>query len=151
MGLMVVFTVQRLRIALPIDAVDRVVRMVDINALPRAPGVVYGVIDVAGLLTPVINLYRCFGLPCPEPRLSDILLLVRNVHRPLAIWAEEILGVEPINEASFSPLNGLLAEAAQFMGVAKREDGLVLIQNIDALLSAEDEAILHDALNHENG
>ena len=59
----VVFTLDEQRYALHLLAVERVVRAVEVTALPEAPEIVLGVVNVKGRIVPVINVRRRFRLP----------------------------------------------------------------------------------------
>lgn len=43
-----IFTLGKLRYALPLKAVERVVRMMAVMPLPKAPGIVLGVVNIHG-------------------------------------------------------------------------------------------------------
>ena len=59
----VVFALDEQRYALHLLAVERVVRAVEVTALPEAPEIVLGVVNVKGRIVPVINVRRRFRLP----------------------------------------------------------------------------------------
>ena len=59
----VVFALDDRRIALPLAAVERVVRAVEVTPLPKAPAVVLGAVNVQGNLVPVFHLRRRFRMP----------------------------------------------------------------------------------------
>ena len=70
---LLVFALGDQRCALYLPVVDRVVRMVEITPLPKAPDIVLGVVNVHGEVIPVINVRKRFGLPQ-----RDIALTVRR-------------------------------------------------------------------------
>lgn len=63
---LVVFRLDAQRFALPLTAVERVVRAVAVTLLPDAPAIVLGAIDVHGRVLPVLNVRRRFNLPQRE-------------------------------------------------------------------------------------
>ena len=74
----VVFTLRDRRHGLPLSAVERIVRVVEVTSLPKAPDIVLGVVNVQGRVIPVINVRRRFRLPEREIALTDHMLIART-------------------------------------------------------------------------
>ncbi|HEX2100161.1 MAG TPA: chemotaxis protein CheW [Candidatus Synoicihabitans sp.] len=138
--------VNETRYGLSLAAVDRVIHLVEITALPKAPASVRGIVDIQGVVLPVIDLRRRFRLPEREPRLSDSLVLARTPRRSVAILADTIGAVEMVAPEEWIPAPLVVPGAGYVAGVVKRADGLILIHDLDACLSLEEEAKLEDAL-----
>ena len=75
---LVVFTLAGQQLALPLAAVERIVRVVDVTPVPDAPPVVLGVINVQGRVVPVLDLRVWFGPPAPELDLNDKLIIAHG-------------------------------------------------------------------------
>ena len=56
----VVFALDEPRYALPLSAVERVVRAVEITPLPKAPEIVLGVINMQGQVVPAVDIRKRF-------------------------------------------------------------------------------------------
>lgn len=143
---LMIFTLADRRYALPLHAVDRVVRIVAITPLPKAPDIVLGVVNIQGRVIPVINMHRRFGLPEREIVLTDQLVVAHTMRRPVALVADAVLDVIACP---------LLVEAAHIVpgteylaGVAKLDDGLILIHDLDRFLALEEENLLNHALEN---
>lgn len=67
---LVVFAFDEQRYALHLSAVERIVRMVEITPLPKAPEIVLGVVNVQGRIVPIVNIRKRFltGLKSHENR-----------------------------------------------------------------------------------
>ena len=143
---LVLLTVDRQTYALPLAAVDRIVRMVEVTPLPGAPDVVEGVINIQGEVVPVVSIRRRLGLAHRAASVSDSLVVAQARTRRVAIIAESVLGVvERPADAVVS--TGDIARGIQHIeGVLKTSDGLVLIQDLDRFFSAEEERSLDLAL-----
>jgi len=89
---MLVVKVNGHRFAVPLEHVERVVRVVAITPSPGADPSLRGVINVGGEIVPVLDLRRCFGWPEGEIELSDRLVLVRVRGALAALLAEEVSG-----------------------------------------------------------
>ena len=78
---LVVFFLDGQRYGLHLSTVRRVVRAVEVRALPSAPGIVLGVINIEGRIIPVINVRRRFGLPDKEIDLDDHFIVAATARR----------------------------------------------------------------------
>lgn len=142
----IVFTLDDQRYALPLRAVDRVVRMVEITPLPKAPDIVLGVINLQGQIIPVINMRRRFRLPEREIALADQLVVAHTARRPVALVADAVLDVIVCPAQSLIAAEDVIPNIEYVEGVIKLEDGLILIHDLDKFLSLEEEDSLAHAL-----
>jgi purine-binding chemotaxis protein CheW len=143
----VVFTVEVQRFALHLEAVKRIVRMVEITPLPHSPGIVAGVIDAAGTIMPVINLRKHLGLSEREVRPADRLIIADTGSRTVALAVDAVQGVERIAEAQIANTGSFFAGLGEFEGVAHMQDGLLLIQDLHRFLTPEESRSLDAALD----
>lgn len=143
---LILLTVDGQTYALHLEAVDRVLRMVEVTPLPGAPDAVEGVVNIQGEVVTVVSIRRRLGLAQRGVALSDSLVVARARNRRLAIIAESVLGVvERPADAVVS--SGDLARGIQHIeGVLKTSDGLVLIHDLDQFFSTEEEQSLDLAL-----
>jgi purine-binding chemotaxis protein CheW len=138
------FALDAQRFALPLAAVSRIVRAVEITPLPLAPGVVAGALDVAGRIMPVYDLRRRLRLPERPLRLDDQLVIAHTARRPVAMVIDRALGIIeawPRDDAA-----ALEPHLRHLRGVLSQPDGLVLIQDLEDFLSPEEDAALESAL-----
>ena len=139
---LLVFTLDEPRFALPLAAVDRVVHAVEVTPLPKAPGIVLGVINAQGRVIPVVDMRRRFGLPGREVRLADRFIIARTARRLVALVVEDVAGIRELGPRDLASAAEALPFASYLQGVAKLEDGLVLITDLDAFLSLDEERLL---------
>lgn len=146
---LVVFRLDEQRFALPLGTVQRIVRAVEVTPLPGAPPVVLGVINVADCVVPVLSLRQRFLLPGREIGPADQFVLAQMARRVVALVIDEAQGVierEPsavVDSARIAP--GL----EQFHGVAKLDDGLVLIHDLQAFLSLDEARAVEKAMGRD--
>lgn len=131
---------------LPLSAVERIATAVEATPLPDAPPSVQGIINVSGDLLPVYNTRRIIGLPERPVELSDRLIIARTPTRRMALLADAVDGVIERPDAEVSSAARLFGGLPRLKGVVKLEDGLLLILNLDAFLSIEEERALNAAL-----
>lgn len=146
-ALYVVFQLDQNQFGLELASVDRVVNAVEAMPLPCAPPVVQGVILVAGVPLPLIDLRRRLRFPARAVGLDDHFLLVRSSRRRLALIVDRVQGVERIAAGQLESAEALIPGLAQVKGLARTASGLVLIQDLEACLSSEEEEGLEQALS----
>lgn len=146
--LLFVFILDDQRYALPLPAVDRVVRMVAITPLPKAPDIVLGVVNIQGRVIPVINMRRRFCLPEREIALTNQLVVAHTMRRPVALVADAVLDVIACSTQSQIAAEDILPNIKYVEGVIKLADGLIFIHDLDKFLSLEEEDFLAHALEN---
>lgn len=143
---LVVFTLDELCYALHLHSVERAVRMVEITPLPSAPEIVIGVVNVHGAVVPVLNIRRRFRLPEREPDLGDQLIIARTARRIVALVVDTVSDVVSLPPGELVAPETILAQLEHLEGVAKLDDGMVFIHDLDAFLSLEEEQALEAAI-----
>jgi len=132
------------RWALPLSAVERAIPMVEISPLPQAPTGVRGAINVHGEPVPVLDLDLRSGRAPREHGTRAKLLLARTATRRVALPVDEVLGVVEVARSAIGPAPDSIP--APVAGIAALPDGVLLITDVDAFLSADDERALAAAL-----
>ena len=144
---LVVFSLDDQRYALALARVRRAIRVVAITPLPEAPPIVLGIVDLGGVVIPVIDLRQRFRHPPRELRLSDHLLVATAGARTVALLVDETHGVIEVSSAERAPAGAILPGLELVDGAVKLEDGLVLIHDLERLLSLDEEAAIDRALS----
>ena len=144
---LVIFRVDSQRYALPLADVEHVIRAVAVTALPAAPALVLGAIDVRGSVIPVLNLRRRLHLPEREIGPDDQFLIARTQRRVVALVIDEAQAVSEFAARDMIGIGSIVSGLDQFRGAVRLDDGLLLIQDLEKFLSEEDERILEDALS----
>ncbi len=145
---LVVFILDEQRYGLRLSAVERVVRAVEVTPLPAAPEIVLGMINVEGCIVPVIDVRRRFHLPGKEMNVNDHLLIARTARRTVALLADSVSTTVEIPADEVVRSSEILPQMKYVDGVAKLEDGMVLIHDLDRFLSLEEEDALDEAVSH---
>jgi purine-binding chemotaxis protein CheW len=145
-GRFIVFLLAGQRYALPLAAVDKVVRAVEYTVLPKAPDIVLGIINVQGRVIPLVNIRRRFRLPEREVALTDQIVIAHTARRPVALLMDGVSGMLENPEQEIVPARDILPDTDYIDGVVKLKDGLVLIHNLDRFLSMEEATALDQAL-----
>lgn len=143
---LIVFLIDGRRFALPLAVVRRIVRAVEVAGVPNAPGLVSGVIDLQGEVIAVFDMRRRLGLLGRDIGLADQFIIAQTRERTLALVVDEVRGlVRSESVQAGHPLPDVPGFDA-FQGVARLDDGLVLIQDLEKFLSPAEASALDDAL-----
>ena len=141
-----VFEVGGQRYGLPTVDVRELVRAVAITPLPDAPAVIEGVVNVRGRVLPVLDVRARFRLPAKPLDPSDHFIVASAGPRGVILRVDRATHLALVDEASVQPPQTLGPGAAYLAGVAKLDDGLVLIRDLTTFLSAAEAASLDEAL-----
>lgn len=147
----VVIYLDELRIALRLSVVERVIRAVHVTPLPNAPEIVFGVINVQGRVIPVVNIRQRFCLEDRQMALADRIVIAHTAQRPVALVADAVSGVLEYSGPDIIDADDILPGLKHVDGVAKREDGLILIHNLSEFLSLDEESALERAMMPAGG
>ena len=143
---LVVFTLNEQRYGLRLSAVERVVRAVEVTLLPSAPEIVLGIINLAGRVVPVMNVRQRFGLPEKESDLSDQFIIARTAMRTVALLVDSVSTLVEASAEDVVHAAKILPRMDYVDGVAKLEDGMILIHDIDKFLSLEEARLLDEVM-----
>jgi len=141
-----VFEVGGQRYALPTADVCELVRAVAITPVPGAPAVIEGVVDVRGRVLPVLDVRARFRLPAKALDPSDHFIVASAGTRGVILRVDRATHLALLDEASVQPPQALGPGAAYVAGVARLEDGLVLIHDLRTFLSSAEADSLDEAL-----
>jgi purine-binding chemotaxis protein CheW len=148
---LVVFELDAQHYAVPLSRVQRVVRMVEVTPLPKAPDVVLGVIDLQGDIIPVMSMRKRFGLPEPEGNLSNQLIVADTVTRSVAIVVNSVAGVVERTAEEVTDAQRIVPGAQYVEGITRLEDGILFIHDLDLFLSKQEEEHLESLLGQAAG
>ncbi|MFH0785054.1 MAG: chemotaxis protein CheW [Pseudomonadota bacterium] len=136
-GHLLLFTLSDMHCALPLAEIERILRVVEINPIPKAPEILIGLINVQGRIIPVLNLRRQFRLPASEVTLNDQLIIARSTNGSAALLVDNVIGVREYSEQEIIGGDELFPGIESLEGVAKLKDGIIYIYHLDSLFSVE--------------
>jgi purine-binding chemotaxis protein CheW len=143
---LLVFVWGEARYALFLSAVKKVIQAVEIMELPEASRYILGVINVQGDILPVIDIRACFGLPESEIRLNTHFILAKTGDHIVALVVDEVMGIHELKGSQLVEVEHVAPGAKYIRGLAKLEDDLVLICDLDQFLTNDELEALDDIL-----
>lgn len=143
---LVVFTIDEQSFALSLSNVERIVRAVEVTPLPDAPEVILGVINIEGRVVPVVNTRKRLGMPEKEIDLQDLFIIVRENGHSLALLADQVKPVLEIPEEELVRPDRVLPGIGYVQGVAKVDDGMLVVLRLETIMSLTDQKLVLAAL-----
>ena len=151
-----VFEVAGQRFGLPVEHVVQIVEMVAITPLPKAPEIVAGVISFHGHVIPVVDVRRRLNL-APQPyTLRTPIIISRIGEHITGLVVDGVSGVVEVPQLQIEGPTQIfsretLPSLPLLSGVARLDDGLLLILDLGIFLSREEEKTLNRALARQQG
>jgi purine-binding chemotaxis protein CheW len=137
--------------ALDIMRIKEIINPLPVTAVPKAPPFIEGVIELRGAILPVVDVRKRFDLPAAAPTRATKYLIVG-----IDVGAETPLGrmivglvVDRVSEPLRVPKGDVrpapqltIAERAFFSGVVQHQGRMLMVLDVDALLSTGEKATL---------
>ncbi|MEW5771999.1 MAG: chemotaxis protein CheW [Thermodesulfobacteriota bacterium] len=142
------FIVEGRRCAIPVAAAERIHLAVEVTPLANAPDAVQGLVNVEGRILPVISLRRRLGLPDRDPLPGDRMIVAHTSRRSMVLLVDAVPGVLDVDETAYVSGEALFPDAGSLLGVSQVEGDLLMVEDLEQLLAAEDEPILAAALEN---
>lgn len=125
--------------AIAITKIQEIILMTPITRLPQAPPYIEGLINLRGSVIPIVNLRKRFGLP-PREHDEETRTIVVNVQdKTIGCVVDAVTRVMRINRDQIQPPPPGVGGATDgyLAGLARRDDGLLILLDIDKLFQAE--------------
>jgi purine-binding chemotaxis protein CheW len=142
----VVFRLGGIELALDVFAVHEVLRPQPVVPLPKAPPFVEGVVDVRGVLIPVVDLRARFEIDAAGQDGATRIMLTEVGGDRLALVVDRVTEVLRVGETSLAELPEYLqgAVSASVRSVVRLPSRVVPVLDVEALLSSEERVALHE-------
>ena len=133
-----------LRFGLVATGIKEILRMVALTALPQAPGIIAGLINVRGLVVPVLDMRVPFSLSRKAPDPADHLVVTWAGDRLVALWVDRAIDLIRLEPADVDNADRLLPGMGALSWVARTADNLILVPDLISLLArGEAETLRH--------
>lgn len=138
---LVSFVVENEEFGVDILKVQEIIRTVEITRVPKSPSFVEGVINLRGKIVPVIDLRRRFGI---EKRVHDgdtRIIVVELPDKVVGFLVDKVKEVIRVEKSVIEPPPELTMNinANYITGVAKLQDRLLILLDLDKVLSTEEQ------------
>ena len=126
--------------ALDILRIKEVIRPLKLTPVPKAPGFVEGVINLRGAVIPVVDLRKRFDHPAVDFSQKSRIVICVLGGKIIGLMVDEVAEVRSFSRQDIQPAPKFLKgrETEYFLGVCQRDDDLVMILNLEKILSSEE-------------
>jgi purine-binding chemotaxis protein CheW len=120
--------------------VQEIIRTMAITKVPKSPEFVEGVINLRGKVIPIIDLRRRFGLQSKEHDKHTRIIVIEINTMIVGFVVDSVSEVLRIPASTVEPPPPVVAglESEYISGVGKLEDRLLILLDLDRLLSRAD-------------
>lgn len=140
------FTLDETRYAVAIDRVVEVVPRVLVTSLHGAPAFVEGVFSFRQAACVAVSMRQRLGHPRRAPALDEHILVMRGRRRLLGLVVDRADGDEVVADQLIEPNGEGAARGAAVSGIVALADGVLLIHDVDALLTDDEERVVDASL-----
>ena len=127
---------------LDIMGVQEIILMGEITEIPEVPEFIRGLINLRGKVIPIVDLRKRFLLEACETTEHTRIVVVNASGSTLGIVVDavnEVLRIEP-SQIEPPPTSLVGVEQAYIKGLVKMADKIMILLNLDNILTTEDEA-----------
>ena len=143
---LVIFKLENEDYGLPISKVQEINRMVAVTKLPQTPDFMEGIINLQERVIPVVDLRKRFGFTAEEYQDATRIMVVDISGQTLGLVVDAVNEVVKIAGDCIEPPPQSFVMNAQFVqGIAKMADRLVILLDIDCILTSQESVLLQEA------
>lgn len=145
---LVTFSIGGEEFGVEILKVQEIVRWMEITKVPNAPSFVDGVVNLRGKVIPIIDMRMRFGLE-PKEHDSATRIIVINMNEVVTGFVvDSVSEVLRLPRNTIEPPPPVVAgiESEYISGVGKLDDRLLILLDMDSLLSGKEQRLLQQAV-----
>jgi len=117
-----------------------------VTALPAAPDYLKGVVNLRGVIVPVIDLRVKFGMANPAYDALTVVVILRIGARVIGIVVDgvsDVIRLAP-GDVKAAPELGTLVDSSYLAGLATLDERMILLVDIEKFLSSGELKLLGD-------
>jgi purine-binding chemotaxis protein CheW len=144
---LVVFTINDEEYGVPINYVKEIIRKPEVTQMPNAPEYILGVINLRGQIIPIISLHSRFSLNLPAD-IETKVVIVEYADLTVGMEVNEVSEVLTLDKdrISAAPAMATSIDSGFISGVGKLDGRLLIILNIEKILTDEENAMLSEII-----
>ncbi len=136
----IVFELNNEEYAIPVQQVGSIERMQHITRVPQTEDFIIGVINLRGVVTPIIDLRKRFSIEKTEFTNSTRIIIVYINNMEVGFVVDAAYDVIDIPENAIEPAPEVIGtvDVDYIEGVAKIDSRLLMLLNIEKVLSSQE-------------
>ena len=141
---LVTFKIGKEEFSVDILKVQEIIRTMEITRVPRSPEFVEGVINLRGKVIPVLDLRKRFGLSKTEHSKDTRIIVVETNGKTVWLVVDSVSEVLRLDASTVEPPPEIVGgiDSEYIDGVGKLEDRLIILLNLDKVLSPKEKQAL---------
>ena len=145
-----VFVIGKEEYAVDILKVQEIRGYEKVTAIPAAPAYLKGVVNLRGVIVPVVDMRVKFNMPDPRYDSFTVVVILKLADRVIGIVVDGVSDVVPlaISDVKEAPRLGGAVSDAFLTGVATHGDRMILLLDIEKFLSSGEMDLL-DSVSKE--
>jgi len=140
-----VFKIGKEDFGIEISRVVEILNTQKVYSLPELPDFLSGVITVRGEVIPLLDLRKRFGILSSDTK--ELIILIRYDSEKIGLLVDEIKEIISLNpeEIIVPPAIFKGLKERYLAGLGKKDEGIIILLNIDYLLTSEEKIMLKEA------
>ncbi len=136
----VIFRLDESEFGVEIGQVLRIVRLMEVTRVPRAPRFLEGVVNIHGEMVPVVDLKKRFELPWQEYGDKARILIVEVEGQTVGMIVNSVTEITWIPTSAIEPPPEMVAEISgiYLTGLGSLDDRLVIFLDLSRVLTTEE-------------
>ena len=126
--------------AIDIMRIKEIIRPQKLTPIPKAPSFIEGVINLRGVVIPVADLRKRFDQPISEANRKNRIVVCSLSGRIIGLMVDEVTEVKRFGRQEIAPAPQFIdgPEAHYFLGVARRDEDLIMLIDLEKVLSSDE-------------
>lgn len=125
--------------------IKEIIRPQKMTPVPKAPSFIEGVINLRGTVIPVADMRKRFDQQVSDNPRKNRVLVCSVANRMVGLLVDEVTEVRSFTRPEITPAPTFCQGQGCdfFLGVARQDDLLVMLLDLDRVLSSEEKISLH--------
>jgi purine-binding chemotaxis protein CheW len=129
--------------AIAITKIQEIILMKPITRIPEVPTFIEGLINLRGVVIPIINLRKRFGMPARDQDEETRTIVVNVNDKTIGCVVDAVTRVMRLNEDQIQDAPTTFSAVSQryISGLAKLDDRLLIVLDVEKLFEPSDLAV----------
>lgn len=133
--------------AMSVSQVGRVVRAAQIKALPSAPPIILGLLNVGGKVIPVISARKRFNIPEKPIEITDRFLIAMDGDKRIALVCDEVTPAVNMDLEHITQCDEIIPGIGFVKSVVNVDGAMIYLLSVDLILTPEERTDLDRAMD----
>ncbi len=138
------FTIGEDEFALDIMKIKEIIKYQKITPIPKAPEFIEGVINLRGLVVPIVDMRMRFGLPSIATHKGLKIIIVQVEDKIIGILVDKVLNILKLPSESVLPPPAVVKgiESEYLLGICESGEKLILLLDLDKIFTINENVVL---------